>query len=133
VKFPTAPFLYFLHGRHVSQIDRRRYVPDGGGDSGNSVFLGNLGLVDRDLGEFTWLLVELDRLGTGCQYNYGTMREGDIHDGINLDITTEVSGQITEVGTLLNDGSHIDGLVPPCWLGNSLVSGGLISASPIVG
>jgi hypothetical protein len=45
-----------------------RDVPDGSGDSGNSVFLGNLGLVDGDLGEFTWLLVELDRLGTGCQY-----------------------------------------------------------------
>jgi hypothetical protein len=94
-----------------------RDVPNGSGDSGNSVFLGNLGLVDGDLGEFTWLLVELDRLAEG----------GDVHDGINLDITTEVSGQITEVGTLLNDGSHIDRLVPPCWLGNGLVSGRLSS------
>jgi hypothetical protein len=55
------------------------------------------------------------------------MAEGHIHDGINLDVTTEVSGQITEVGTLLNDGSHIDRLVPPCWLGNGLVSGRLSS------
>jgi len=54
---------------------------------------------------------------------------GDIHDGINLNVTTEVSGQITEVSTLLNDGSHVNRLVPPCWLGDSLVSGGLISAS----
>ena len=54
------------------------------------------------------------------------------HNGINLDITTEVSGQITEMSTLLNDGSHIDRLVPPCWLGNSLVSGGLTSVSNMV-
>jgi hypothetical protein len=57
----------------------------------------------------------------------GDAEGGDVHDGINLDITTEVSGQITEVGTLLNDGSHIDRLVPPCWLGNGLVSGRLSS------
>jgi len=68
VKFPTAPFLYFLPGQHISQRGRRENVPDGGGDSGNSVFLGDLGLVDRNLGEFTRLLVEFDRLGTGCQY-----------------------------------------------------------------
>jgi hypothetical protein len=51
-----------LHSR------KRSDIPDGSGDSGNSVFLGDLGLVDWDLGEFTWLLVELDRLGTDCQY-----------------------------------------------------------------
>jgi hypothetical protein len=45
-----------------------RDVPNGSGDSGNSVFLRDLGLVDWDLGEFTRLLVELDRLGTGRQY-----------------------------------------------------------------
>jgi len=53
----------------------------------------------------------------------------DSRNGINLDITTEVSGQITEMGTLLNDGSHVNGLVPPCWLGDGLVSGGLMSVS----
>lgn len=54
-----------------------------------------------------------------------------LHDRVNLNITTEVSGQITEMGTLLNDGSHIDRLVPPCWLGDSLVSGGLlVSTTP---
>jgi len=68
VKFPTAPFLYFLPHQHISQRRRREDVPDGSGDSGNSVFLGDLGLVDGNLGEFTWLLVEFDRLGTECQY-----------------------------------------------------------------
>jgi len=46
----------------------KRDIPDGSGDSGNSVFLGNLGLIDGDLGEFTRLLVKLDRLGTDCQF-----------------------------------------------------------------
>lgn len=36
------------------------------------------------------------------------------------------------MSTLLNDGSHIDRLVPPCWLGNSFVSGGLSSVSYMV-
>jgi len=36
------------------------------------------------------------------------------------------------MSTLLNDRSHINGLVPPCWLGNSLVSGGLSSVSNMV-
>jgi len=54
------------------------------------------------------------------------------HNGINLDITTEVSGQITEMSTLLNDGSHIDRLVPPCWLGDGLVGSGLTSVPYMV-
>jgi len=47
---------------------KERDIPDGSGDSGNSVFLGNLRLIDGNLGEFTRLLVELDRLGTDCQF-----------------------------------------------------------------
>lgn len=55
----------------------------------------------------------------------------DLHNGWNVDITTEVSGQVTEVGTLLDDGSHVDGFVPPCGLGNGLVGSGLCIVSLI--
>lgn len=83
-------------------------LPNGTGDSRNSLLLGDLALVDGNLGQLTRSLVELDRFGD---------------DGWDVDITTKVSRQVTEVGTLLNDGSHVDGLVPPSGLGDSLVSG----------
>jgi hypothetical protein len=67
-------------------------------------------------------------LALNVRFHQDKNEEGDIHDRIDLDITTEVSGQITEMSTLLNDRSHIDRLVPPCWLGDGLVSGGLSSA-----
>lgn len=43
------------------------------------------------------------------------------HNSVDINITAKVARQVTKVGTLLNDGSHVDGLVPPCGLGNRLV------------
>jgi hypothetical protein len=69
--------LYFLFISCVHRVrnkaEKGRNVPDGGGDSGDSVLLGNLGLIDGDFREFTWLLVEFDRLGADgqCRVNIG--------------------------------------------------------------
>ena len=46
-------------------------LPDGTGDSRNSLLFGDLALVDGDLRELSRLLVELDRLGAErSQYRY---------------------------------------------------------------
>lgn len=44
------------------------------------------------------------------------------HDRVDVDITAKVPRQVAEVRALLDDRSHVDGLVPPCGLGNRLVS-----------
>jgi hypothetical protein len=67
--------LYFLiisPVKHTSE--KTSNVPDRGGDSGNSVFLGNLGLIDWDLGELSGFLVEFDGFGTGGQLCPDTKR-----------------------------------------------------------
>ena len=52
----------------------------------------------------------------------------DSHNRVDVDVTTKVSGKITEMGTLLDDWSHVDGLVPPSGFGDSLVGTRLLSA-----
>ena len=48
-------------------MQSRENSPDSRGQTGNTLVLGNLGLVDRNLGQLSGLLVPLDRLGTDRQ------------------------------------------------------------------
>jgi len=81
--------------------------PGGASHSGNPQLFGNLALVNRNSAKLTGSLVPLDRV---------SLNRGDV------DISTEVSREITEVSTLLDNGTHVDSLVPPSGLGNGLVS-----------
>ena len=66
-KVSNGTILVFPIDQHGSRMVRRD-LPDGSSDSRDSVLFGDLGFIDGDLGEFTGLLVELDRLGTDRQY-----------------------------------------------------------------
>lgn len=103
--------------------------PGSGSQTGDTLVLGDLALVNGDLGKLSGLLVPLDRLGTGQMSVLvavvGGLNPINSHDRVDVDITTEVTRQITEVGSLLNDGTHVDRLVPPCGLGDCFVGAGL--------
>lgn len=114
-------------------------LPGGAGHPGDPQLLGNLALINGHTAELTGLLVPLDRMSL---------------NRVDVDISTEVSGQVcrvaqgdqnrcvhcrqllarwlltTEVSTLLDDGTHVDSLVPPSGLGNSLVSTSLSITIP---
>ena len=64
--------------------------PRGGSDTRNAVLRSNLALVDRLLGQMTRVLIPLERVG-------GNRRD--------VDISTEISRQVAEVGALLDDGT----------------------------
>ena len=81
-------------------------LPGGGCHSRNSLVFRNLGFVDGNLTELTGSFVPFDRMSD---------------DGSDVHITTEVSRQVTEMSALFDDRSHVDGLVPPRWLGDGFV------------
>lgn len=81
-------------------------LPGSRSHSRNSLIFRNLGFIDGDLAQLTGSLVPFDRMSD---------------NGADVDITTKVSRQVTEMGSLFNDRSHVDGLVPPSWLGDGFV------------
>lgn len=81
-------------------------TPSCGGDTRYPVLRGNLALINLHRGEFARVFIVLQRVG-------GNRR--------NVNLTTEVAGKVTEVGTLLDDGAEAAGLVPPVGLCDSLI------------
>jgi hypothetical protein len=116
VKEPIAPLVYFL--RHVSgkQPTNDVNLPNSTGQTRDTLVLRDLRLVDGNLRKLSGLLVELDRLGTRVRQYRVRSCNGDLHNRVNVDIATKVSRQVTEVGALFDDRSHVDSLVPPSFV-----------------
>jgi hypothetical protein len=109
--------VYFL--RHVSgkQPTNDVNLPNSTGQTRDTLVLRDLRLVDGNLRKLSGLLVELDRFGTGArQYDRVRSCNGDLHNRVDVDIATKVSRQVTEVGALFDDRSHVDSLVPPSFV-----------------
>lgn len=84
----------------------RLVLPYCGCDTGDTLVLWDYRLVHWDLGQLSWFLIPFDRASS---------------DRRDVDIAAKVTRQVTEVGTLLNDWSHVLELVPPRRLGDRLV------------
>lgn len=75
--------------------DGKYCIPVGRGSSGDSLFIGNDGFIEVLLAQNTGLLVGLDCVGAVLlALCYGKIASS-LRDGIDIDITTDVSRQVT--------------------------------------
>jgi len=84
----------FPVGSAYNRYDGADNLPVGRSSSGDSLFIGNDGFVEVLLAQNTGLLVSLDSVGTVLQL-YAMQMISSLRDGIDIDVTTNVSRQVT--------------------------------------